>query len=118
MAGVLGSVLTAWMTFAPCFLWIFLGAPYIEYLRGNKALSSALSGITAAVVGVILNLAVWFGLHVLFGVVNERQAGPLRLYAPEWATLDVAALVLAGSRFWRCSASSSACCRRWPSAQG
>lgn len=94
MAGVLGSVLTAWMTFAPCFLWIFLGAPYIEYLRGNKALSSALSGITAAVVGVILNLAVWFGLHVLFGVVNEQQAGPLRLYVPEWSTLDLAALVL------------------------
>jgi chromate transporter len=93
-AGVLGSVLTAWMTFAPCFLWIFLGAPYIEYLRGNKALSSALSGITAAVVGVILNLAVWFGLHVIFGVVNERRVGPLRLYVPEWVTLDVAAFVL------------------------
>lgn len=94
LAGVLGSVLTAWMTFAPCFLWIFLGAPYIEYLRGNKTLSSALSGITAAVVGVILNLAVWFGLHVIFGVVNERQLGPLRLYVPEWGTLDLAALVL------------------------
>lgn len=94
LAGVVGSVITAWMTFAPCFLWIFLGAPYIEYLRGNKALSSALSGITAAVVGVILNLAVWFGLHVIFGVVNDQQVGPLRLYAPEWATLDVAALVL------------------------
>ncbi len=94
LAGVLGSVLTAWMTFAPCFLWIFLGAPYIEYLRGNKALSSALSGITAAVVGVILNLAVWFGLHVIFGVVNEQYVGPLRLYIPEWRTLDVAALVL------------------------
>jgi chromate transporter len=93
-AGVLGSVLTAWVTFAPCFLWIFLGAPYIESLRGNRALSSALSGITAAVVGVVLNLAVWFGLHVIFGAVNERQAGPIRLYAPEWATLDVAALVL------------------------
>ena len=94
VAGVLGSALTAWMTFAPCFLWIFLGAPYIEYLRGNKALSSALSGITAAVVGVILNLAVWFGLHVIFGVVNEQQLGALRLYVPEWATLNIAALVL------------------------
>lgn len=94
LAGILGSVLTSWMTFAPCFLWIFLGAPYIEYLRGNRALSSALSGITAAVVGVILNLAVWFGLHVIFGMVNERQAGPLRLYIPAWETLDVAALVL------------------------
>ena len=94
MAGILGGTLTSWVTFAPCFLWIFLGAPYIESLRGNKALSSALSGITAAVVGVILNLAVWFGLHVIFGVVNERQTGPLRLYVPEWNTLDVAALVL------------------------
>lgn len=94
MAGFLGGALTSWMTFAPCFLWIFLGAPYIESLRGNKALSSALSGITAAVVGVILNLAVWFGLHVIFGVVNEQQAGPLRLYVPEWNTLDIAALVL------------------------
>lgn len=94
MAGVLGSVLTTWMTFAPCFLWIFLGAPYIEYLRGNKTLSSALSSITAAVVGVILNLAVWFGLHVIFGVVGEQQVGPLRLYIPEWGTLDLAALVL------------------------
>jgi chromate transporter len=94
IAGVLGSVLTSWVTFAPCFLWIFLGAPYIEYLRGNRVLSSALSGITAAVVGVILNLAVWFGLHVIFGVVNEQQMGPLRLYIPAWPTLDVAALVL------------------------
>ena len=94
MAGVLGGALTSWMTFAPCFLWIFLGAPYIESLRGNKSLSSALSGITAAVVGVILNLAVWFGLHVIFSVVNEQRAGPLRLYVPEWDTLDVAALML------------------------
>ncbi len=93
-AGVLASVLTTWVTFAPCFLWIFLGAPYIERLRGNRLLTGALSSITAAVVGVILNLAVWFGLHVVFGVVNERFFGPIRLYMPEWATLDAAALVL------------------------
>ena len=93
-AGVLASVLTTWVTFAPCFLWIFLGAPYIERLRGNRLLTGALSSITAAVVGVILNLAVWFGLHVVFGVVNERFFGPLRLYTPEWATLDLAALAL------------------------
>ena len=93
-AGVLASVLTTWVTFAPCFLWIFLGAPYIERLRGNRLLTGALSSITAAVVGVILNLAVWFGLHVVFGVVNERFFGPLRLYVPEWATLDLAALTL------------------------
>lgn len=94
VAGVLASVLTTWVTFAPCFLWIFLGAPYIERLRGNRALTGALSSITAAVVGVILNLAVWFGLHVVFGSVNERFVGPLRLYAPDWRTLDVAALAL------------------------
>ena len=57
---------TTWMTFVPCFLWIFLGGPYIERLRGNVHLTAALSTITAAVVGVVLNLAVWFGLHVLF----------------------------------------------------
>jgi chromate transporter len=93
-AGVLGSVLTTWFTFAPCFLWIFAGAPYIEHLRGNRALSSALSAITAAVVGVILNLALWFGLHVLFGAVSENWIGPLRLYVPTWGTLEPAALVL------------------------
>ncbi len=65
-SGVLGTVVTLWVTFTPCFLWIFLGAPWVERLRGNRAISSALSGITAAVVGVVLNLAVWFGLHVSF----------------------------------------------------
>src|SRR5690349_11667806 len=70
LAGVLGAVLTVWVTFVPCFLWIFLGAPYIEALRGNVALASALSAITAAVVGVIANLALWFAVHVLFA----RQA--------------------------------------------
>ena len=66
LAGVLGGVLTTWVTFVPCFLWIFLGAPFVEALRGNKALTAALAAITAAVVGVILNLAVWFALHTLF----------------------------------------------------
>ena len=70
------ALLTTWVTFAPCFLWIFLGAPFVEALRGNKALSGALAAITAAVVGVILNLAVWFALHVLFREVREvRCAG-------------------------------------------
>ena len=95
LAGVLGSIVTTWVTYTPCFLWIFLGAPYIEYLRGNRLLSSALSAITAAVVGVILNLAVWFSLHTLFGTVGERQIGPVRLYVPEWQTLDVASLAIA-----------------------
>jgi chromate transporter len=94
VAGVLGSVLTTWVTFAPCFLWIFAGAPYIEHLRGNRSLSSALSAITAAVVGVILNLALWFGLHVLFETVTETWTGPLRLHVPSWGTLDPAALAL------------------------
>jgi chromate transporter len=99
LAGVLGSVVTAWATFAPCFLWIFVGAPYVEHLRGSRTLSSALSAITAAVVGVVLNLAVWFGLHVLFGTVTEVWAGPLRLWVPDASTLDPVALVLAAGAF-------------------
>ncbi len=95
LAGVLGAVLTTWVTFVPCFLWIFLGAPSIEALRGNKALSAALGGITAAVVGVILNLAIWFALHVLFGKVDIVQTGLLRLHVPVWNTLDFGALLLA-----------------------
>jgi chromate transporter len=97
MAGVLGAAITTWVTFVPCFLWIFLGAPYIEALRGNKALGAALSTITAAIVGVVLNLAVWFALHVVFETVGERQFGPLRLYLPAWDTVNVAALVLAAA---------------------
>lgn len=65
-AGCLGALLTTWVTFAPCFLWIFLGAPYVEALRGNRAVLSALSAVTAAVLGVILNLALWFAIHFLF----------------------------------------------------
>jgi chromate transporter len=95
VAGTLGAAITVWVTFVPCFLWIFLGAPFIEALRGSRALNGALSAITAAVVGVILNLSLWFGLHVLFGSVRERQLGPLRLLVPELGSLDVAALVLA-----------------------
>jgi chromate transporter len=98
-AGVLGSILTTWVTFVPCFLWIFLGAPYIEYLRGHKALSTALAGITAVVVGVILNLAAWFAVQTLFGQVDERYWGPLRLYVPHWATIDWAALAIAIAAF-------------------
>jgi chromate transporter len=94
LAGTLGGLLTTWVTFTPCFLWIFLGAPYIEALRGNKALSAALSGITAAVVGVILNLAIWFALHTLFGEVEERRGFGLVLQTPIVTTLNVAALVL------------------------
>jgi chromate transporter len=88
------------MTFAPCFLFIFAGAPYIEALRGNQDLSAALSGITAAVVGVILNLALWFSIHTLFGQVADVHVGPLRLLVPEWQTIDpVALLIAAGALF-------------------
>ncbi len=98
-AGFLGAVLTTWVTFVPCFLWIFLGAPYIEYLRGNKSLSTALSVITASVVGVILNLAAWFFLNVLFTRVEEVYIGPLRLYQPDFATIQWASLLIAVAAF-------------------
>ncbi|RXT57202.1 chromate transporter [Bosea sp. Tri-44] len=97
VAGSLGGLLTVWVTFAPCFLWIFLGAPYIEALRGNKALSAALTAITAAVVGVIANLALWFGLHVLFRVVQPMVFGPLVPDLPVLASLDWRAAVLAAA---------------------
>jgi chromate transporter len=79
----------------PCFFWIFLGAPYIERLRGNRLLTSALSAITAAVVGVVLNLAVWFGVHTLFQTVVERQIYGMRLLIPEWQSVDLAACAVA-----------------------
>jgi len=94
-AGVLGSIITTWMTFAPCFLWIFVGAPYIEYLRGRKLLTAALSAITAAVVGVILNLAVWFSLHTLFGEVTEQSWTGMRLLIPSIASIDLGAITIA-----------------------
>jgi chromate transporter len=100
MAGILGSIVTTWVTFVPCFLWIFLGAPYIERLRGNRSLSTALTGITAAVVGVVLNLAVWFSLHTLFGQVDEVRRMGVRLQLPVWSTLDPAALVIAAFAFF------------------
>jgi chromate transporter len=95
VAGVIGATLTTWVTFVPCFLWIFLGAPYVEAIRDNRMLGAALSAITAAVVGVILNLAVWFGLHVLFGTVEEVRVAVLKLHVPALATFDVASGVLA-----------------------
>jgi chromate transporter len=95
LAGSLGGLLTTWVTFVPCFLWIFLGAPYIEALRGNKALGAALSSITAAVVGVILNLAVWFALHTLFHAVSKVPR--LALELPLLASLDPWALALAAA---------------------
>jgi chromate transporter len=99
LAGVLGSIITTWVTFVPCFLWIFLGAPYIEYLRGNKSLSTALSSITAAVVGVILNLAVWFSLHTLFRSVNEIHTLGMRLQVPVINSIDLVSLLIAIGAF-------------------
>jgi chromate transporter len=99
VAGVLGSVITTWVTFVPCFLWIFLGAPFIEALRGKQWLNAALSTITAAVVGVVLNLAVWFALHTLFGGVDERHVGPLRLLLPVASTIDPVAVALSVGAF-------------------
>jgi chromate transporter len=95
VAGILGSVITTWVTFVPCFLWIFLGAPYIERLRGNQLLTSALSAITAAVVGVVLNLAVWFSLHTLFSNVTTEQVIGLRLLVPELASVNLASCIVA-----------------------
>ena len=98
LAGCLGALVTTWVTFAPCFLWIFLGAPYIEALRGNRVLAVALTGITAAVVGVILNLAVWFGLRVMFGELAEISFGGLVLSLPVPASFDpLASAIMAGA---------------------
>lgn len=94
LAGVLGATLSTWVTFVPCFLWIFLGAPYIEQLRGNRWLSAALTGITAAVVGVILNLSVWFAMHVVFRDVQTWSGFGMKLSVPTLASVDVAALIL------------------------
>lgn len=95
MAATLGGLLTTWVTFVPCFLWIFLGAPFIERLRDNKVLTAALTAITAAVVGVILNLAVWFGLHVVFQEVQTLAAFGLDLDLPVWSSINLAAATLA-----------------------
>jgi chromate transporter len=95
MAGVLGAAMTTWVTFVPSMLWIFAGAPFVERLRANRQLSGALAAITAAVVGVILNLSVWFALHVLFGTVTEKHAGWIRWFAFDPLALDKQAAILA-----------------------
>ena len=97
LAGTLGGLLATWVTFAPCFLWIFLGAPYIEVLRGNRSLSGALTAITAAVVGVILNLAIWFGIHTIFRDVQPVEWGLFSFDAPVWRSVDLWALLLSGA---------------------
>jgi chromate transporter len=94
LLGLAAASVTLWVTFAPCFLWIFAGAPYIEWIGEQPQLRGALTGITAAVVGVILNLSVWFSLHVLFATVTAQKVGPLTLWSPSLATLDWRILVL------------------------
>jgi chromate transporter len=105
VAATLGAILTTWVTFMPCFLWIFAGAPFVEQVRGNRALSAALGAITAAVVGVILNLAIWFAIHTLFRDVRQVRVGhfafdfpaPMSLYLP--AALLAAGAAIAVFRF-------------------
>ena len=88
VAGVAGSVVTVWVTFAPSFMFILVGAPWIERLTGNQRLAAALAGVTAAVVGVVLNLAVWFAVHTLFGEVVDRSFGPVTIPVPDLATFS------------------------------
>jgi chromate transporter len=97
LAGVLGSLVTVWVTFVPCFLWIFSGAPYVEAIRGNRALHAGLSTITASIVGVILNLSLWFGIHVVFRDVEERHWGLLKMPWPVLDSVDLGAALLAGT---------------------
>jgi len=92
--GLLGSLVTLWVTFVPCFLWIFLGAPYIERLRANTRIAAALSGITSAVVGVVLNLAIWFGMHVTFKNLNEVSVLNFSLKIPVLSSIDLFSLGL------------------------
>ena len=94
LAATLGGLLATWVTFTPCFLWIFVGAPYIETLRGNKGLAGALTAITAAVVGVILNLSIWFALHTLFRETTPVRSFGLSFDMPIFSSIDVPALLL------------------------
>jgi chromate transporter len=95
MLGLAGAAVSLWATFAPCFLWIFAAAPYVEWINAQPRLKGALSAITAAVVGVILNLGIWFALHVFFGTVTRVQAGLLTLWTPDLTTLDWRVVALA-----------------------
>jgi chromate transporter len=91
LAATLGALITTWTTFTSCFLWIFLGGPYIEQLRGNQGLTTALSAVTAAVVGVVLNLAVWFGLHVIFPSTNVIN----------WFAIGLGVVAFTGMTKWK-----------------
>ena len=93
--GLLGALVTLWVTFTPCFLWIFVGAPYIDWIGSQARLRGALTAITAAVVGVILNLSIWFALHVFFGEVSMQHYGPLVVWWPQLESLDWRVILLA-----------------------
>ena len=95
LMGIAGALLTLWVTFVPCFLWIFTGAPYIDWISHQPRLERALNGITAAVVGVILNLSIWFALHVFFADVTKQQVGPITIWQPTLASFDIKVLILA-----------------------
>ncbi|NHA14342.1 chromate efflux transporter [Thioalkalivibrio sp. XN279] len=95
LAGLFASIVATWATFVPCFLWVFTGAPWVERLLHQPRVSGAMAGIGAAVVGAVLNLSVWFALHVLFQRLDTLQAGPVRLLLPDPASLDIRALVFA-----------------------
>jgi chromate transporter len=95
LGGLAGAAVTLWFTFVPCFLWIFVGAPYVETLRNVRWLAGALAAVTAAVVGIIANLGVWFALHVLFAKVGEVAIGPFAIPAPDFATFDWTAFAIA-----------------------
>ena len=97
LAGTLGGLLATWVTFTPCFLWIFAGAPFIESLRGNKALNGALSAVTAAVVGVILNLALWFAIHTVFHEVTPVRGYGFAFDAPTLTSVDPWAFALSAA---------------------
>lgn len=99
-AGAIGAALTTWVTFAPCFLWVFALAPWIERLERARALKGALALVTAAVVGVIANLGLWFALQVLFGALHPHRLGPARLVLPDWTSFDWRAGVIAALAAW------------------
>jgi chromate transporter len=104
LAGILGSIVTTWVTFTPCFLWILTAAPYIEYLRGRRVLRAALATITAAVVGVILNLSLWFATHTLFSETRVVTTWGLDMVVPSWPSLDpvsAAIALLSALMIWR-----------------
>jgi chromate transporter len=96
-AGIMAAGMTLWATFAPCFLWVFTGAPYIEWIASKRRLSAALAAISAAVVGVILDLSIWFALHVLFADVQRQSWGPMAVWWPDTGTINPLALTLAGA---------------------